>query len=154
MPQASLGYPAGPQKVALVTGANKGIGKEIARKLSSADQCTTVILGCRSEDLGASCAEELRAAGCDAIVQRLDLNDSSSIVNTFEFIQEVYGGRSLRSPASVLLSILFIKRFLHFSSLSLLMIVSSICLPLIYLLSSSAGCSDHHQSRNTFTIAT
>ena len=81
-----------PKKVALVTGANKGIGKEIARKLSMPNQNTTVILGCRNEDLGAECAEELRATGCDTILQRLDLNDSGSIINTMEFIEEVFGG--------------------------------------------------------------
>jgi len=109
--QASIMSSDGSARVALVTGANKGIGKEIARKLSGPGQNTTVILGCRSEQLGASCAEQLRAAGCEAVFQRLDLNDPTSITDSFQFIEEVYGGDGLACSlaiwGSVCLSVAF-----------------------------------------------
>jgi len=53
--------PAG-HRVAVVTGANKGIGKEIARKLGSVPNLTT-ILACRNKALGAAAVKELQAAG-------------------------------------------------------------------------------------------
>ena len=49
------------QRVCLVTGANKGIGKEIARSLGSLP-CHAVVLGCRDEQLGMAAAAELTAA--------------------------------------------------------------------------------------------
>ena len=58
-------------RVALVTGANKGIGKEIARALGA--QGHVVVLGCRDARLGEAAAAELRAAGADARFSRLDL---------------------------------------------------------------------------------
>lgn len=48
---------------ALVTGANKGIGREIASQL--ADLGHTVIIGARSADTGEKAAAELREAGRD-----------------------------------------------------------------------------------------
>lgn len=74
--------------VALVTGANKGIGREIARKLASVG--ITAIIGCRNLELGRAAAEELASAG-DVFVQRLDLTDSSSIEATRAFVEETFG---------------------------------------------------------------
>lgn len=74
------------KKICLVTGANKGIGKEIARKLVEND--CTVLLGCRNAELGRSAAVEL---GKDAHFVRLDLADLSSILAAQETIQREYG---------------------------------------------------------------
>jgi NAD(P)-dependent dehydrogenase (short-subunit alcohol dehydrogenase family) len=63
--------------VAVVTGANKGIGLEIARQL--ARQGITVYLGARDEARGRAAAEKLRAEGLDARPLRLDVTDDRSV---------------------------------------------------------------------------
>ena len=78
------------KRVVLVTGANKGIGKEIARTVGSLDD-HVVILGCRDEALGNAAVAELQAVGCDCSCSRLDLCDESSIKSTREFIEQTYG---------------------------------------------------------------
>ena len=69
-------------QVALVTGANKGIGKEIARKLI--EKGVTTILACRSD--GERTAKEL---GGKAIY--LDLMDHASICAAGDFVELEYG---------------------------------------------------------------
>jgi NAD(P)-dependent dehydrogenase (short-subunit alcohol dehydrogenase family) len=65
------------RRVAVVTGANKGIGLEIARQL--ARQGITVYLGARDEARGRAAAEKLRAEGLDARPLRLDVTDDRSV---------------------------------------------------------------------------
>jgi NAD(P)-dependent dehydrogenase (short-subunit alcohol dehydrogenase family) len=65
------------KKIALVTGANKGIGRETARQLGKLDY--TVWLGCRDEGRGRSAEEELRAEGIDAHFVQLDITDDASV---------------------------------------------------------------------------
>ena len=77
-------------RIALVTGGNKGIGMEIARKLAAVED-TVTILGCRNEDRGRSAAEELAAGGAAVLCRRLDLSDHASIAATREFIEREYG---------------------------------------------------------------
>jgi len=48
-------------KVVLITGANKGLGKEIGRQLGSLGY--TVVLAARDDQAGATAARELVAAG-------------------------------------------------------------------------------------------
>lgn len=64
-------------KIALVTGANKGIGREIARQLGKLDH--TVWLGCRDEGRGRQAEQELRAEGIDAHFVQLDITDENSV---------------------------------------------------------------------------
>ncbi len=51
-------------KIALVTGANKGIGFEVALQLGT--EGVTVLVGARDPQLGESAAAKLKAAGADA----------------------------------------------------------------------------------------
>ena len=63
--------------VALVTGANKGIGLAISRKLGELGY--GVWLGCRDQSRGESAALELRRAGIDAHVLALDVAETDSV---------------------------------------------------------------------------
>lgn len=65
------------KRTALVTGANKGIGREIARQLGKTG--FTVWLGCRDEGRGRKAEEELRAEGVDAHLVLLDITDDASV---------------------------------------------------------------------------
>ncbi|MCK2220927.1 SDR family oxidoreductase [Actinomadura sp. ATCC 31491] len=62
---------------ALVTGANKGIGYEVAARL--AELGMTVLLGSRDRERGERAAEKLRAAGGDVRCVVLDVTDPGSI---------------------------------------------------------------------------
>ena len=64
-------------KIAIVTGANKGIGLEIARKLGSSGVKT--IVACRNPSLGEIAVRELQLGGCNAEFKLLDICDSASI---------------------------------------------------------------------------
>ena len=73
-----------PVRVALVTGANKGIGQEIARQLAAAG--LRVWLGARDPALGEAAASELRAQGGDVRFVRLDLLDPAAIAAAAETV--------------------------------------------------------------------
>lgn len=63
--------------VALVTGANKGIGFAIARQLG--ERGFSVRVGCRESARGESAASDLRSAGIDAHPLSLDVTDDDSV---------------------------------------------------------------------------
>ena len=69
-------------KSALVTGANKGIGQEIARQLGMIGY--SVWLGCRDEGRGEQAAAELRKAGIDAHTLLLDVTSDISVVQAVD----------------------------------------------------------------------
>ena len=76
-------------KVAVVTGANKGIGLEIARKMGQAG--AKVVLACRTEVLGQQAAAELVKEGYDAIFLPLDISDEASHRRFVETCQTSFG---------------------------------------------------------------
>jgi len=65
------------RRVAVVTGANKGIGLEIARQLGR--EGIAVYIGARDEARGREAAEKLRGEGLDAHPLRLDVTDETSV---------------------------------------------------------------------------
>ncbi len=75
--------------VALVTGANKGIGHAIASQL--ADTGMTVLLGARDPQRGEQAAAQLRAAGGDVHALMLDVTDEVTIGATADWIEEQFG---------------------------------------------------------------
>ncbi len=77
------------QKVALVTGANKGIGKEIARQLGA--QGMTVLIGARDEGRGNEAAAELKGQGIDARAVRLDVTDEAGVGEAARQIERDFG---------------------------------------------------------------
>jgi NAD(P)-dependent dehydrogenase (short-subunit alcohol dehydrogenase family) len=65
------------KKTALVTGANKGIGRAIAQQLAS--EGYTVWLGSRDAGRGQQAVDELRAAGHDVKLLVLDVTSDQSV---------------------------------------------------------------------------
>ena len=77
------------KKIALITGANKGIGLETARQLGQ--QGITVLVGARDEAKSNQAAEELRKAGLDAHGIVIDVNNAGSIQKAAARIERDYG---------------------------------------------------------------
>lgn len=77
------------QKIAVVTGANRGIGLEICRQL--AQQSVHVILTSRDEAKGQAAQQKLAAAGLDVAFHPLDVTDADSIARLATFVRETYG---------------------------------------------------------------
>jgi NAD(P)-dependent dehydrogenase (short-subunit alcohol dehydrogenase family) len=65
------------RRIALITGANKGIGLEIARQLAQAG--IHVIVGSRNGDRGRAAVEALARQGLAVQFSRLDVTDAESI---------------------------------------------------------------------------
>ena len=76
-------------KVALITGANKGLGKEIARQLGLLGY--TVVLAARNEQAGKAAAAELVAAGCDARAVRLEVTRPDDIASVVRYLEQTFG---------------------------------------------------------------
>lgn len=74
------------KRIALVTGANKGIGLQIAKDL--AKEGFTVLLGSRRLEAGRAVAESVAA---DAHAVQLDVTDAASIAAAATLIRETYG---------------------------------------------------------------
>ena len=80
---------AGAKKVALISGANKGIGLETARQLGK--QGITVLLGARDLAKGEAAAAKLKSEGIDAQAVKLDVVNSADIKAVAEKIEKEFG---------------------------------------------------------------
>ncbi|GAA3222150.1 SDR family oxidoreductase [Actinocorallia longicatena] len=77
------------QKIALVTGANKGIGFEIAAGLGALGW--SVGVGARDTGRGEAAVDKLRAGGADAFAVPLDVTDDASVTAAAALIEERHG---------------------------------------------------------------
>ena len=77
------------QKIALVTGANKGIGRAAAEQLAA--RGITVLIGARDPQRGEEAAAALRAAGGDAHAVTLDVTDAATARAAAEQVEERFG---------------------------------------------------------------
>ncbi|KPI05545.1 3-oxoacyl-(acyl-carrier-protein) reductase [Actinobacteria bacterium OK074] len=75
--------------IILVTGGNKGIGREIAAQLAALGH--TVVIGARDAELGEKAAAELRATGADVTAVVLDVTDPASVAAAADAVEARYG---------------------------------------------------------------
>jgi NAD(P)-dependent dehydrogenase (short-subunit alcohol dehydrogenase family) len=78
-----------PQRIAVVSGANRGIGFEICRGLARLEVHT--ILTGRDERKAQAAGEKLVAEGLDVRHHQLDVTDSESVERLREFVVAEYG---------------------------------------------------------------
>lgn len=88
---AALAFPRwwNSETIAVVTGANRGIGFEIARQLCG--HGLTVILTSRDAAIGHEAASVLQEGGFNAVSHQLDIRDPSSIQQFVDWVQNTYG---------------------------------------------------------------
>lgn len=77
------------KRIALVTGANRGIGFEICRQL--AVNGLTVVLTARDSDKGKEAVEKLKSKGLDIDFELLEVGDASSTKSLVENVRTKYG---------------------------------------------------------------
>ncbi|RQO89794.1 hypothetical protein POPTR_004G235600v4 [Populus trichocarpa] len=78
------------KRIAVVTGANKGIGLEICRQLAS--KGVLVVLTARDEERGLEAVKSLKVSGfSDVVFHQLDVVDDLSIASFANFIRNQFG---------------------------------------------------------------
>ncbi|MBD2541729.1 SDR family oxidoreductase [Coleofasciculus sp. FACHB-SPT36] len=77
------------KKVAIVTGANRGLGFETCRQLAKRD--IQVILTSRDEAKGKAAVEKLQAEGLEVVSHPLDVTSAESIEHLAQFIRNQFG---------------------------------------------------------------
>lgn len=77
------------EKVAVVTGANRGIGLEVAKSLAASGFKT--VLTCRDEAKGKEAQEALKSEGLDVDYQALDVTSQKSVRDLSLYLRKQYG---------------------------------------------------------------
>ena len=78
------------KKVAIITGASKGIGAEIARKLSR-DGFAVVINYFRNKNKAESVLKEIKNNGGDGLIYQADVTDEKQVKEMFEKTKDLFG---------------------------------------------------------------
>jgi NAD(P)-dependent dehydrogenase (short-subunit alcohol dehydrogenase family) len=76
-------------RVALVSGGNRGIGREVVRQL--AERGINVVLGSRDLEKGEQVAAEFAAHGLPVIAKQLDVRDHASVERAVREVEEEFG---------------------------------------------------------------
>lgn len=76
-------------QIALVTGANRGLGLEVSKQL--AELGYSVMMGSRDLQKGKDAAESLRGQGLDVHPVQLDVTDAQSVANALTVVQDTFG---------------------------------------------------------------
>lgn len=77
------------ETIALVTGANKGIGKEISRQLGA--KRILVLMGARDRERGEQAVADLRAEGLQTEFIQMDVTSQQSVDDVAAEIERCYG---------------------------------------------------------------
>src|SRR5438477_8707819 len=77
------------KKIALITGANKGLGFEMARQLGQAG--IAVVLAARDSQKGEAAAGKLRSGGLDVQFLKLDVTDKADHAAALAFLEDNFG---------------------------------------------------------------
>jgi NAD(P)-dependent dehydrogenase (short-subunit alcohol dehydrogenase family) len=76
-------------RVALVSGGNRGIGRDVVRQLG--ERGITVVLGSRDLKRGEKVAAELEAQGLQIVAKQLDVRDEASVERVARELAEEFG---------------------------------------------------------------
>ena len=77
------------KKIALITGANRGIGFETARQLGQ--KGIKILLGARNEEKGLEAERKLKTEGLDVEFILLDVDDAKTHESAAKYIAETFG---------------------------------------------------------------
>lgn len=77
------------KKITLITGANKGMGFELALELGKAGQF--ILLGARNKQLGQEAIKKLQSNGIEADLVLIDVTNEESIKAATKYIEQKYG---------------------------------------------------------------
>src|SRR5438094_10646137 len=75
-------------KIALVTGANKGIGREVARQLAA--KGFHVFIGARNRSAGRKAADEIAKKGGKTAFLEIDVSDNNSVAAAAREVVKTY----------------------------------------------------------------
>lgn len=77
------------EKIAFITGGNKGLGFETARQLGKLG--ITIVIGARDAQKGKEAAEKLKAEGIHAEAVRFDVTRAADYQEIYQFFDKKYG---------------------------------------------------------------